>query len=160
MVMLGVRQQKYGCARPEHKKERKGRVAVANACGDVDAYVVHWDHDAVDCAERVQPTWDAIERCMRRMLPHACGAGWRESDPGCGSGVVERLYTCEARQFNGGNGCLDVSHSTVSYEYAHSHWYQYRPQYHTPASSGSVRRSQSDPHDAHRLRDEGESSSS
>ena len=36
MLMLGVRQQKYGCPRPDGT--RRGRVEVANSSGDLDAH--------------------------------------------------------------------------------------------------------------------------
>ena len=112
MVMLGVRQQKFGCARPE--KRRKGRVAVANTCGDVDAYVGHWDNDAVGCAERVQPTWDAMEGCMCRMLPEACGV---MAEAIRGARVTDRLYTREAREFmSRGHGLVNNVGASSAYQ--------------------------------------------
>ena len=96
MLMLGVRQQKYGCPRPDGT--RRGHTPVANSSGDLDAYVAHWDVEAVRGAS-VRPTWDAIEACMRRMLPTACEVLGDALEK---AGVRDRLYTKAA------HSCMSV----------------------------------------------------
>ena len=112
MLMLGIRQQKYGNARPD--ASRRGRVAVANASGDLDAYVAHWDCEAVGARDRVQPTWDALEARMRALLPEACrvlGEAIEEA------GVRERLYTAEAHGFmSQGMGIVNNVGASAAYQ--------------------------------------------
>ena len=76
MLMLGVRKQAYGNARPDGRTKRgaKGRmrgVEVNNPQGDLDAYIDHFDELA--CAPvRLAPTWEALASRMRAMLPMTC----------------------------------------------------------------------------------------
>ena len=71
MEMLGIRSRQRNMSNPPEKcREKRGRQhLIANAQGDLDAYVVHFDYPRLFCASGLTKLWNGISRRMHALLP-------------------------------------------------------------------------------------------
>lgn len=95
MEMLGIHSRQRNVNHPPEKsREKCGRQhLVANAQGDLDAYVVHFDHPSLFCAAGLRQLWNGISKRMQALLPLASG---RMVQMLREAGVRERLYSVAA----------------------------------------------------------------
>ena len=91
MEMLGIRSQGRNTTRRPNKL-RKGH-CVRNRAGDLDAYIVQYDHPERFASSDTRLLWDAISARMHILLPSATKQLVSQLD---GSAVRERLYSAGA----------------------------------------------------------------
>jgi hypothetical protein len=92
MEMVGIHARGYNVHKPPDRK-RPG-LAVANARGDLDAYVVHFDEPEQFSTPGVKWLWNYVSERMHALLPSASKEMVRLLRA---AGVRDRLYTEMAR---------------------------------------------------------------
>jgi len=114
MEMLGIHSRQRNASRPpERSRAKRGRQhLISNAEGDLDAYVVHFDHPSLFGAAGLRQLWNGIGRRMHALLPLASR---RKVQMLKEAHVRERLYSVAA--IDGASDDLLVNNLGVSAAY-------------------------------------------
>ena len=94
MEMIGIHNRMRNAHAPPNKNKKR-KLDVINSKGDLDAYVIHYDHDAF-ASDTIQKTFDALSTCIRKAMPRM----WdRLGEVVKECGVKDRMLTSNASEF-------------------------------------------------------------